>query len=72
MKNEVDENWVFVFKTTDENLCERAKLILKKEKIESVIMNKKDSNFLIGEVELFVKMEDMGNAHIILKGTIIE
>lgn len=72
MKKEIDENWVFVFKTTDENLCERAKLILKNEKIESVVMNKKDSNFLIGEVELYVKMEDLANTHLILKGIEIE
>jgi len=68
----MEDNWVLVFKTTDQILCERAKIILKKEKIKSVVMNKKDSNFLIGEIELFVKIEDIGQAQFILKGLGIE
>lgn len=68
----MENNWVLVFNTTDEIVCERAKIILKKEKIKSVVMNKKDSNFLIGEYQLYVNMVDLGKAREIIKELNIE
>ncbi|NCO55553.1 MAG: hypothetical protein COS14_09275 [Bacteroidetes bacterium CG02_land_8_20_14_3_00_31_25] len=68
----MEDNWVLVFNTTDEVACERAKVVLKKEKIKSVVMNKKDSNFLIGEYQLYVNVDNLGNAREILKAFNIE
>lgn len=68
----MEENWVLAYNSTDEIVCERAKIILKKEKIESVVMNKKDSNFLIGEYQIYVNMVDLGKAREILKELNIE
>lgn len=68
----MEENWVLVFSTTDEIACERAKITLKEEKIKSVIVNKKDSNFLIGEYQLYVNMDNLGSAREILKAFDIE
>ncbi len=63
----MEENWVLAYNSTDEVICDRAKIILKKEDINCVVMNKKDSNFLIGEYQIYVNMEDLGKAREILK-----
>lgn len=64
----MEENWVLVFSSTDEKKCKKAKSILKKEKVKSVMENKNENNVFIGEYELFVDMNDLGNARSILKG----
>jgi len=68
----MEDNWVLVLESTDEVVCNRAKSVLKKEKIKSVIMNKKDSNFLIGDFQLYVEMTDLGKSREILKAIEIE
>ena len=45
-----------------------AKRILAKNEINSVIVNEKDSSFLIGELELFVEVDKKQSAASILKG----
>nr|NQU93186.1 DUF2007 domain-containing protein [Bacteroidota bacterium] len=56
----MEENWVNIYSADKLYKVELVKGILERNEIESVIMNKRDSEFLIGEVELFVdaKNED--------------
>lgn len=68
----MDENFVMIFSSTDEKVCKKAKTVLKKAKIDSLIQKKNENNVFIGEFEIFVKMNDMGAARTILKGLNIE
>jgi len=68
----MEENWVLMFSTADEKICKKAKAALKKAKINFEIVNKKENNAFVGEMELFVNMEDLGQARSILKGFNIE
>ena len=68
----MEENLVLIFTTADEKLCKKAKSVLKKAKINSEVVNKKENNAFVGEMELFVSMEDIGIARSILKGFDIE
>jgi len=68
----MEENWALIFSSSDEKICKKAKSILKKEKINSLLEKKNENNVFIGEFELFVDMNDIGNARSILKGLNIE
>jgi hypothetical protein len=68
----MEENWVLIFSTADEKICKKAKAVLKKAKINFEVVNKKENNEFVGEMELFVNMKDIGNARSILKGFNIE
>lgn len=52
------ENWVKVFSSNQEYLVEITKGVLEEEDIDAVIINKKDSSYLFGEAELYVKKEN--------------
>lgn len=68
----MEDNLVLILSTADEKLCKKAKAELKKVKINSEVINKKENNTFVGEMELFVNMEDLGQARLILKGLNIE
>jgi len=68
----MEENWVLMFSTADEKIYKKAKAALKKAKINFEIVNKKENNAFVGELEVFVNMEDIGQARSILKGFNIE
>ncbi len=54
MKN----NWQKVYSNSLEHKVDIVQAVLKDAGIESVIMNKKDSAYLFGELELYVKADD--------------
>jgi hypothetical protein len=68
----MEENLVLLLSTADEKLCKKAKASLKKAKIKCEVVDKKENNEFIGEMEVFVDMEDLGQARSILKGLNIE
>ena len=60
--------WKIVYSTADEYLATIAKELLQENEIESVVMNHKDSAYaFMGEVELYVKEEDVKQAALILE-----
>ncbi len=64
----MEKDWVVVYKTVDLYRAEMAKQILEGEGIEAVIMNHKDSTYLVfGEIELLVKSENESSAVQLLK-----
>ena len=54
------KGWLRVYFSDKPHLVEIAKAILEGNHIESVVVDKRDSSYVtIGEVELYVKDEDM-------------
>ena len=66
------ENWICVYTTSQVHKAEIMKEFLAEENIEAVVVNKKDSMYLFGEVELFVQPEDENLATELIKGFKIE
>ncbi|MCX6273326.1 MAG: DUF2007 domain-containing protein [Bacteroidetes bacterium] len=52
------QNWVMIYSSTLDHEVNIYQALLKDADIESVIINKKDSLYLFGEVELYVNTED--------------
>ena len=66
------ENWTCVYFTNEAHKAEIVKDLLINENIEAVVMNKKDSSYLLGEVELYVPSEDENLAIELIKKFRIE
>lgn len=63
----MEETWVNIFSTPKAYLAEIAKDVLYEEGIAAVIINKQDSTYLFGEVELYVERDDAILAKYILE-----
>ncbi len=55
----MDDNWQKVYSSSFEHKVGIVKAVLHDKGVDSVVMNKKDSVYLIGEVELYVKADDV-------------
>ncbi len=60
------DNWQKIYSHWLEHKVEIAQAILKEEDIDSVIMDKKDSAYHFGEVELYVQADNVLQAKQIL------
>jgi hypothetical protein len=58
----MDSNWALIYSTGAPYKIELLKGMLAEHEIDSVIINKQDSSYLIGELELYVKAEDVVKA----------
>ena len=63
----MEKNWVSVFTTNSEYIAEIAKGILNENEIDAVVLNKKDSSYTFGEIELFVNRDNSIRAKYLLK-----
>lgn len=54
----MEKNWVCIYSTDTIHLAEIAKAVLEEHDIESVIINKKDSNHLFGYIEIYVNRKN--------------
>jgi len=62
----MDTNWAKIFSTETPYKAELLKGLLEENDIEAIVINKKDSAYLFGELELFVHIDDVLQAkHII-------
>jgi hypothetical protein len=60
MEENKKEQWEKIFGSNAEYQAEILKALLEEENIVSIIINKKDSSYLsFGEVEVYVKTEDV-------------
>ena len=66
------ENWISVYTTNQLYKAEAIKDFLAEENIEAYVMDKKDSSYLLGDVEMYVKPEDENTAVELIKGFKIE
>ena len=63
----MEKNWVCIYNTTTVYLAEIAKDLLHEEEIDAVIINKKDSNYQFGVLEIYVERNNAIKAKHILK-----
>lgn len=61
-QNMMTPDWVPIYSTGIEYLAELLHQVLSDNGIESVIMNKKDTAYLFGAIEVLVKNEDYNSA----------
>ena len=61
------EGWIKVGTFAQMYRAERLKDALEQENISAVILNEKDSSFLIGEIEVYVEESEQTKAEPILK-----
>jgi hypothetical protein len=66
----MEKEWVRIFETADSILIEISRSLLEESEIDSVIMNKKDSFYNFGEMELYVHRNNVIRAKQILKNII--
>lgn len=69
-KMTLNNEWVIVFSSKKIYEIEHIQIILEEENIESHIINKQDSSYLIGEAELYVKSTDLEKAITIIKNEV--
>jgi len=62
----MDNDWSVIYSSNQLYEIEMAKSILLENNIESFIVNKQDSLYLIGEIELYVRMDDIMKAKLII------
>lgn len=60
------ENWTLVYRSNQLYRAELMKQLLAENDIQAIIVNKKDSAYLFGDVELYVGFEDAFLAHQII------
>ncbi|MBS4014571.1 MAG: DUF2007 domain-containing protein [Bacteroidetes bacterium] len=63
----MNDNWEKVYTSTFEHKVEIVKAVLENNDIESIILNKKDSFYLMGEIELYVSKDDVIRAITIIE-----
>ena len=63
----MEKDWVNVFSTTLEHISEIAKDVLDDNNIECIFINKKDSMYHFGEIEVYVKHNNAVKARYLLK-----
>jgi len=55
----LDKNWVSVYSSAYMHQINLVKAVLKENNIASVIINKQDSSYHFGEIELHVQADDV-------------
>ncbi|MDD5507123.1 MAG: DUF2007 domain-containing protein [Bacteroidales bacterium] len=60
------ENWTLVYSSGQLYSAELMKQLLAENDIQAIIVNKKDSSYLFGDVELYVGYEDAFRARQII------
>ena len=58
----MDEHWEAIYQCTTAYKAEILKAILEENEIPCVVINKKDSSYLFGEIEIYVKQDNVLNA----------
>jgi hypothetical protein len=64
----MDKGWHLVYYSDKQHLVQIVKAVLEENGIESFEMNKKDSSYItVGEIELYVKEDEVPLARIIIE-----
>ena len=63
----MEKGWVQIYSTDKMFQAEIFKQVLADHKIESVIINKKDSSYKFGEIEVYVKNDHVIEAKMLAK-----
>jgi hypothetical protein len=68
----MNDNWTSIFTTQYEHIAEIVKAVLEDNEIKCVIINKKDSAYHFGEIEVYVNSDNVLRAKQLLKGKSFE
>jgi len=63
----MDESWQEVFSTSQPWQAEMAKQILEENGIDAVVINRKDSSYLFGEINVYAELTHADQAKELLK-----
>jgi len=64
----MDNGWQLIYYSDKQHLVQIVKAVLADNGIESFELNKKDSSYIsVGEIELYVKAEEVSLARIIIE-----
>ena len=63
----MEKDWIQVYTTNQMFQAELFKQVLEDHKIEAVILNKKDSSYKFGEIEVYVKNDNVMKAKMLAK-----
>jgi len=55
----MEENWTKIYSTNQLHLAEITKAVLEDHEIVTFMLNKKDSMYLFGEIELYALKDDV-------------
>ncbi|MCL6523606.1 MAG: DUF2007 domain-containing protein [Thermoflavifilum sp.] len=65
----MEPGWIKIYSTTQSIQASLIQGMLKENGIESVILNRQDSEFLVGEVQLYVHQSDAAKAKELIEST---
>jgi len=64
----MEDNWIVIYSSNKPWQAEIAKQVLIENGIEAVVINKKDSSYLVfGDAEVYVAKENAENSRILIK-----
>lgn len=63
----MESEWAKVYESAEDVKIEIARIILEENDISSVVINKKDSSYRFGEIELYVHRDNIIKAKLLLK-----
>ncbi|MGD9977773.1 MAG: DUF2007 domain-containing protein [Bacteroidales bacterium] len=63
----MDENWTVVYTTNKPWQAEIARQVLEENGINTVVINKQDSSYLVGEAEIYVESKNADTAKTVVK-----
>ena len=62
----MEESWQVIYAAKFEHNAEIVRAVLEDNGISAIVLNKKDSAYLFGEVEVYVKPDDVMKAKMII------
>ncbi|MCX7987484.1 MAG: DUF2007 domain-containing protein [Bacteroidales bacterium] len=63
----MEDGWIKIYQTQNAYHAELVRQAIEKEDISCVVMNKQDSSFFFGNIEIYVKIEDLEKANKIIQ-----
>lgn len=63
----MEKNWVRIYSSNQQHQINLLKGILKDNEVDSIEINKQDSFYMIGEIELHVQRQDVMKAQYIIE-----
>jgi replication initiation and membrane attachment protein DnaB len=63
----MEEGWVKIYQTNNSYDAEIIKQVMERENIACIVMNKQDSSFFFGSIEIYVQEDDQEAAKKIIQ-----
>jgi hypothetical protein len=63
----MEEGWICIYRADEEYKAEIIKQLLEKQELHPVMMDHKDDEFRIGQVELYISPQEYETAKMVIK-----